>query len=110
LEIDLETVNAREGRLRRLLELRAPTHIIDVDCLLVLGAHHGGPWRGLWWHLKTLVREKAWWLYGDLRAWLHLRFGLHWRDEYGCICCAAEKMGEDDGLPFEDCCLFEEDL
>lgn len=87
-------LSRRLARLRRMLELDAPTAIIAGECWLVFEAASGGPWRAAW----TILESAAWrflalQVYGPLRCALHR---LGWHDQDGprgrCSACRADDF------------------
>lgn len=70
----------REARLLRLLEMRAPSTVIEQECRLVLPSYHGGHVRAILWMVREFISSKWSWQIDNFQFNLHnlaRKVGIH---------------------------------
>lgn len=78
--INIELRREREARLLRLLEMRAPSSVIEQECRLVIAAYHSGHMRAILWMVRVLISDTWSWQVDNLQFNLHnlaKKLGIH---------------------------------
>ena len=83
----------RLPRLNRMIELRAPSAIVELNARLVLEAIHRGPWRAIW----ALTKHELWsfWLWYGFFKWEWIRVNI-FRLPQNADLAEVERLDEED--------------